>query len=302
MWWKQTMCAGVVAIGCASIVGTAGATYAGKNGRIAIAEHDGAGVQIWTVLPNGSDPQQLTTEGFNATPAFSRDGKTIAYLSDQSAGGTYELWLMRADGTAPRQLTHMRGNAEFPDFAPGGIRVAFDGVTAGSTKDDIYVIATSGKGLTRLTRNQGNNDRPVFSPDGKRIAFISDRTGVQQVWVMNQDGTHQHQITTKTLAHYAVDWNPDGKRIVFDEGGPGYPTAIMVAQADGSGQKQLTRGPSRDFGAVWSPDGRRIAFVRVFGFSATAEQDVFVMNADGTGQHALRKGKKQLVPAWQPLP
>jgi Tol biopolymer transport system component len=301
MQTKLLFTIGLAALAAAALVGTAGATYAGKNGRIAIAEHGSGGVQIWAVLPDGSDPKQLTTEGFNATPAFSRDGRRMAYLSDRG-GGTYDIWLMRADGTAAHQLTHMRGNAEFPDFAPGGLRVAFDGLTAGSAKDDIYVIGTDGKGLTRLTHGQGNNDRPVFSPDGRRIAFVSDRTGVQQVWVMNVDGTRQHQLTTKTLAHYAVDWSPDGKRIVFDEGGPGQPTAIVVAKADGTDQTKITHGATRDFGAVWSPDGRQIAFVRVFGFSSNAEQDVYVMNANGTGQHALHRGAKQLVPAWQPLP
>lgn len=287
---------------CLAIAGTASATYAGKPGRIAIVERGGGGFQIWTVLPNGTDPQQLTTEGFNATPSFSADGRQIAYLSDRGAGGVYEIWLMNADGTGARQLTHLHGDASFPDFSPTGSRVAFGGHTSASAKDDIYVVKVNGTGMTRLTRNQGNNDRPVFSPDGRQIAFVSDRTGVSQIWMMNRDGTHQRQLTKDTLAHYGVDWSPNGLRLVFDDGGPGMPTAIFVMNADGSGKRQLTHGGTRDFGPAWSPDGRRIAFVRVFGFSSTAEQDVFVMNANGTGQHALHKGGKQLVPAWQPVP
>ena len=285
-----------------SLIATAGATYAGKNGRIAIAEHGGKGVEIWTVLPDGGDPQQLTTSGFNATPAFSADGAQIAYLSDAGPRGTYEIWLMNADGTAQRQLTHLRGDASFPDFSPTGSRVAFGGHTGSSAKDDIYVVRVNGKGLTQLTKGEGHNDRPVWSPDGRHIAFVSDRTGVSQVWVMNRDGTHQQQLTRETLAHYGVDWSPDGSRFVFDEGGPGMPTAIFVMNANGTGKRQLTHGGTRDFAPAWSPDGRKIAFVRVFGFSAKSEQDVFIMNADGTGQHALHKGNKQLVPGWQPVP
>ena len=71
--------------------------------------------------------------------------------------------------------------------------------------------------------------------------------------------------------------------------------------ADGAGKHRLTHTSNRDFGATWSPDGKKIAFVRVFGFSQRAEQDVFVMDADGTHQHALHKGGKQLLPSWQPL-
>lgn len=284
------------------IVAGASATYGGKNGRIAIVEHDSAGVQIWTVLPDGTSPQQLTTKGFNATPSFSRDGKQIAYLSNQGAGGQYEIWVMNADGTGVHQVTHLQGDAGFPSFSPTGSRIVFSGHTAANRKDDIYLVKTNGSGLSRITKNAGNNQQPVYSPNGHQIAFVSDRTGVAQVWLMNADGTHAKQITKDKVTHFVVDWSPDGRHLAYDDGNPGTPTSIVVSNADGSGAHKLTHGGTRDFGPRWSPDGRQIAFIRVFGFSSKAAQETFVMNADGTHQHPLHQGAKQLTPAWQPLP
>jgi TolB protein len=199
-------------------------------------------------------------------------------------------------------LTHLRGDAGFPDFSPTGSRLVFAGHTAVSSKDDIYVVKANGSAPKRLTNAAGNNQQPVYSPNGRQIAFISDRTGVAQVWVMNADGTRPRQVTRDKRTHFVVDWSPDGRRLVYDDGNPGTPTAIVASSVDGSHTKLLTHGGTRDFGPRWSPDGRQIAFVRVFGFSSSSEQETFVMNADGTNQHALHKGAKQLVPAWQPLP
>ena len=118
---------------------------------------------------------------------------------------------------------------------------------------------------------------------------------------MNADGSGQRRLTDVRRTHYGVDWSPDGRKIVFDEGNPGEATSIWVMNADGAGKRQLTplTGLIRDFGPAWSPDGKQVAFTRVFGTARDARQSVFVMAADGTGQRALSSGGKQLMPSWQ---
>jgi Tol biopolymer transport system component len=69
-------------------------------------------------------------------------------------------------------------------------------------------------------------------------------------------------------------------------------------KADGSNPVQLTATPQMEFGTAWSPDGDEIAFVRVLGPTA-ADRAIYVINADGSGQHFVRQGSR--VPAWQPL-
>ena len=237
------------------------------SGRIAFAIKDATGVpNLYAVRPDGSGLVRLTTSSTSdLCPDYSRDGRQLAFCSNRS--GSFQIWTMKADGTGLRQVTTADGaNFTFPDFSPERRKLVFGGTaTAAAADDDIYTIDADGTGLTRLTSGAGNNDYPAYSPDGRRIVFISDRTGTEQVWLMNADGSHQRQLTHSGVTEDEVpEWSPDGRRIVYQEGDP--PNGrIWVMNADGTGNRQLTSGPGSDFGPAWSPDGRQIAFVRDLG-------------------------------------
>ena len=90
-----------------------------------------------------------------------------------------ELYVMNADGTNERQVTH-KGAANFcPFFAPDGRRLIFS-----SNMDDpqgrefdLYLIHVDGTGLERVTTAPGFDGFPMFSPDGKKLAWASNRNG-----------------------------------------------------------------------------------------------------------------------------
>ena len=282
------------------------ATYPGaSNGRLAFGFQGADGnVDIYSVLPNGNDFRRLTdAPGLDACAAYSPDGKEIAFCSNRS--GALEIWKMQHNGTRQQQVTHAGGRLFFPDFAPDGARIAFMGQRPSDSVDHIFVVDASGMGpITLLTSERdGNNRYPVFSPDGRQIAFISDRpgacdtSGTPQVWVMRVDGSDPKQLTCDpSLKDQLPDWSPDGSKLAYESGS--IPNGrIFSMNADGSQQRQLTSGPGDDFGTAWSPDGRQIAFGRDFG---NGNRPVYVMNADGSDQHAVHPGSAQFVPAWQP--
>lgn len=68
--------------------------------------------------------------------------------------------------------------------------------------------------LSRLTRNNGRNIGGKWSPDGNRIAFVSNRSGRDQVWLMDTDGANQVQLTTGPASHGWPEWDHSGNRIV----------------------------------------------------------------------------------------
>jgi len=320
---KRTMVLAVglaLAIGGGAIVSTATATAPGKhNGRIAfgVRAADGS-ANIFSVLPDGHGLQQLTTGPQNhLCAAYSADGNEIAYCSDVS--GNFEIWTMRANGTQQTQVTHLGGQALFPDVSPDGTTIAFPGIIGEDPHGEIYLVdARTGSDPVALTSCAGlaagcSNDYPAWSPDGKRIVFVhtddidaNDNAVNEQVWVMDADGGNKQQLTTDAPSKDQVpDWSPDGTKIAYASGASG----IWVMSADGSHQRQLTGcGPGDpspcptgdDFGPAWSPDGTQIAFLRAFTELGVRDRPIFVMNADGTQQHRLMNGPiLQAVPGWQ---
>lgn len=276
------------------------ASYPGRNGRIAFAMADSTGRHIYSVRADGSGLRQLTSGAVtDLCPAYSPDGRTIAFCSGRS--GNFEIWTMTAAGTDLTQLTDV-SFATFPDFSPDGNRIAFDGRTADDPNDEIFVMNADGSGLTQLTDGEGNNDWPAWAPYGHTLAFISDRTGVEQVFTMRANGRHQKQLTFQPVPHDQLpDWSPDGTRIAYEQGDTGV-GQIWVMNDNGTDQHQVSSGPGDDFGPAWSPDGRQIAFVRAY---PNGDRPVMVMRPDGTHVRTLvdpTGDAVQYVPAWQPHP
>jgi len=296
------------------------ASYPGAtNGRVAFGQRAADGSSnIFSVMPDGTGLMQLTHGAHNHLCAsYSADGRQIAYCSDVS--GSWEIWSMKQNGTKQHQVTHLGGFSTFPDYSPDGSKIAFVSQLATDSSDQVFVVnAANGGGLTQLTScpvvdGFCFNDYPVWSPDGKKIAFIHgerfDADGNpldEQVWVMNADGSNKQQLTTDApFKDQVPDWSPDGTKIAYASG----PSGIWVMNADGSNQHQLTGcgaadpvpcATGDDFGPAWSPDGTKIAFLRGFQALGTNSRPIYVMNADGTGQHQLTPGTRiAAVPTWQ---
>lgn len=276
-----------------------GAYPGSQDGRLAYGIRVDGNIDIYTSLPNGDAVRRLTTAtGFDACPAYSADGKQIAYCSN--ATGAFEIWAMKANGTDQHPVTNIGGRMLFPDFDPTGARIAFGGGLTDDAAADIFTIASDGSGLVQLTSAEADDLYPAYSPDGSEIAFISYRTGTGQVWLMNTDGTNEHQLTFDSVEKDQVpDWSPDGSRLVYAGGVDFGPFDLYVIDADGGGLQQITSTPDDDdFAPTWSPDGTSIAFV-----SARSDgRFVYIVGGDGTGERLVNGAAgPQFAPAWQPL-
>src|SRR5829696_2386739 len=265
---------------------------------------------IW--LMSGADGSGLLNLTNDATfddrdPAWSPDGKQIAFISDRD--GDQEIWVMNADGSSPRQLTFDDKDQFSVDWSPDGRQLVFN------------VDETPGGNTINLINADGSNPHAIatpptdstyygthFSPDGQWIVFTNDASGGNNDFLalIKPDGTQLHNITS--IDGYAPDFTADGKQIVFysDQADADGDNEIMSIKVDGTDLKQLTFTPtgfgSNDFAPSPSRDGlNRIAF----GSRRDTDnsREIFVMNADGSGIVQLTHdgpGDQSGAPDWQP--
>jgi Tol biopolymer transport system component len=129
---------------------------------------------------------------------------------------------------------------------------------------DIWRIGLQGRTqgtepATKLISSTRLDHNAEYSPDGKRIVFNSHRSGTEEVWVSNADGTNPMQLTRAGGPMVANPrWSPDAQALVIHSllGGV---RGIDVMSANGSGLRRLTVGGSHP---TWSRDGKWIYFGR----------------------------------------
>jgi Tol biopolymer transport system component len=172
----------------------------------------------------------------------------------------------------------------------------------------IYSMRVDGSQLTRLTDPGSANDlHPRWSPDGNTISFTRS-TGINQVWLMNADGTNQRPITALGDAASGASFSPNGSQLVYESVANGR-TQLFIADVGGSNIRQLTTfATGNSFFPRWSPDGTRISFTRNPGVAgqtcANAPPcEVYVINAAGSGETRLTispSGQQSSYAYWSP--
>src|SRR5204862_132363 len=103
-------------------------------------------------------------------------------------GNDWDIFVMQADGSGRKQLTHDPGPQFDPSWSPDGKRIAYRDSRFGiNNNDEIFVMNADSSGQTNLTHNPANEWSPAWSPDGTRLACEQEG----QVAVMNASGSGQ---------------------------------------------------------------------------------------------------------------
>ncbi|HET9724239.1 MAG TPA: hypothetical protein VFR44_10430 [Actinomycetota bacterium] len=230
------------------------------NGRL-VASRAG---QIVSMEADGSGEILLTDTGRDYSPAWSPDGRRIAFI--RSSGRGSAIWIMDADGSDQIQVSDQGTMVQPPIWSPTGAFIAYSDLSSDAETGAIWRVTPDGQERVRVTTYADGNFLRDWSPDGAKLAFESDRDGDVDIWVMNADGSAPTNLTQNSVSDWGPAFSPDGTRIAFYRGfgrpkhGGWSRTAIWTMNADGSDPVRLTDGSRFDIHPRWSPDGRWIAF------------------------------------------
>lgn len=204
---------------------------------------------LWKLSPNGGDPVQLTRGSDDHAPAWSPDGRRIAFL--RAADGPAQVWILPADGGEPEQVTTLPLGAGTPVWSPDGTRLAFGAaVSPGEGKpDDKAPIVT---------------DRLGFKADGSGLL----REIRNHLHVLDLDSRDVRQITWGDWHAGDPAWSPDGSRLAFSAGRDAdadltfRSSAYVVDAQTRNAQPELVGGSDWLIGPIcWAPDGNELLAV-----------------------------------------
>ena len=154
----------------------------------------GGSSDIYVTGRAGGELRRLTTSrGIDTNPAWSPNGREIAFTSSRS--GTPQLYVMDAEGTNVRRITWAGDYNDGAAWHPEGTAIAYSYREKRGSRFDIAVVDVVTGESRLLTEAPGSHESPSFSPDGRRIVFESNRTGRRQIWVMSASGHDLRQLT-----------------------------------------------------------------------------------------------------------
>lgn len=286
--------------------------HSATDGRIAFIADTQGHPQLFTIQPDGTGTTEVTRRaggigGFGGTD-WSPDGSTLLYVVSTNRDLIYKTAL---DGTATHRVSarcvKLCLGDGFPVYARSGTKIAFERAYGPIKNDNAAVVAIftmkiDGSGLRQLTQKKrptsSEDHRATWSPDGKRIAFQRfNHTAVPRnlgaIFVMNANGTSVHRLTPWSMDANNPKWSRDGTRILFNDYGEparGKDSNLYTVRVDGTGVTRLTHytgGHAQAFANGWSPSGTQIVFHLLDDSNGAEVNQLFVMNADGSGAYAL---------------
>ncbi len=255
------------------------------SGRIVFASGRGSDFDIWSLDLAGGGLKQLTQgDGFNTSPRWSPDGRSVVYLST-GEDCISSIWVMDADGFNRRRLTSGIF-CQAPSWAPDGRSILC--VTNAEQKDDMNVSSVSldTSSVTTLFSQPGLESQPRWSSSGDAIIFSGVTNEGSTAGPRPSPDIFEYRVATKTVCRltnhpasdYAPCYSPDGRRVAFVS----HRRTMSAEEYENRRREILSVAHSGDIATI---DQAMMELKELDG-----DADIFVMNRDGSGIRALTEG------------
>jgi Tol biopolymer transport system component/imidazolonepropionase-like amidohydrolase len=177
---------------------------------------------LW-LMPVDGTPRRLTSDpALDTAPAWSPDGKSLAYSSDRS--GAMNIWIRDVQSGAERQVTRLAVAAMLPAWSPDAARIAFV-----DAEGQLQLVDVKSGALRKIHDHLNEPGRPGWSPDGSAVVV----SALKVYSTRFREGTNE-------VLHVPIDGSGD-------------------RWFDPAPHKSI--GMREDYGPVWSPDGTQMAAI-----------------------------------------
>jgi Tol biopolymer transport system component len=246
-----------------------------KSGKLAITDLDfpfgNPTASISVLNPDGTGRVKVfqRQDGASLEPTWSPYCQWVAFGVGVYFGGRgfapANLWMVKADSSESRQITHDRFNVGFPTWSPDGSTIIYRtwGDAASKETRGLRALKLADQSVTVLTTEWDNF--PFYSPSGDRVVFTRRMPDADfEVFTMKPDGSDVKRLTTTRGADAHATWSTDGQEIWFESSRTGFkdeaalydtspqPYAqIFLMNRDGSHVRQLTDSKWEDSMGVY---------------------------------------------------
>jgi tricorn protease len=263
-----------------------------RGGKLDLYAYDVASKGVKQITTQPTHDVRWPSADAEGSIVYELGGELHVYDTRTGADRAVSIFVPN-DGVAMRpSRTSAADEVEHYGLSPDGKRVVF------AARGDIFTVPAE-KGPTRnLTHTSRAHDKwPRWSPDGKRIAFISDMTGEDEVYVINQDGTGTPEQLTSNgdQMRFFANWSPDGECIAFTDKS-GHLQVVEVKSKKVTEVVDVKADYTADY--TWSPDGGHLAFSMQDenGFSS-----IYIWSVDGQKLNRVTgETFNEYEPVWDP--
>ena len=267
--------------------------------RIYFASDRSGTLNLYTSLPDGTDLRQLTADSTWDVrwPSADETGQIVYELDGElhvlntRDDSDRKIDIVVPDDQLAARPHHQSVAHQVEDFAlsPSGTRAVF------TARGDVFTVPAEHGPTRNLTHSSDAHEKGArWSPDGRKIAFISDRTGEEELYLIDQDGSGapERLTTNGDMMRYPPVWSPDGRYLAFADK-VGRLWALELAT------KRLTEVARDSSGTMydqsWSPDSRWLAFSLAH---ASGFRSVYVW---GLGDHVLHQVTDAMTGSYEPV-
>jgi dipeptidyl aminopeptidase/acylaminoacyl peptidase len=238
-------------------------------------------MRIFTVDVESGEERQVTDgDWHDEQPAWSPDGRRIAFISDREPERHQrqfrtDVWVAPAGGGRARKLTRSRGSAAFPQFSPDGRLVAFVGheqSDAGLARNSQLMVLTAAGGAPRSL--SAALDRPVagwpfamfgstfaWLPRGNGLLFLVQDRGTQSLYRVGLANGSVSRVLDGERQVGAFALSPDGKRVAFQAMWTSQPPELYSTELNGRRRERNLSGANDELRAVADlAASRRVAY------------------------------------------